>query len=492
MYSEYVFENKRYEVALTNIKATLFDIVTQEENKIAKLREEMFSPDKSDIQEELQALFVQEDSSLREVLSLSEQLTKALQQVDSCSRDLKQIEDQKLASIVATIHDGAHKEKPKLKKIKPEPVAEDTPVVETATEQVIGDVPATEPELIMSYDDAVSTVPAPQSTPDTQPDVVMEVIDTPEDAATTTASQSTPDTQPDVIMEVIDTPEDATKEGPPATEPELIMTYDDSVSTVKEPASTPDTQPDVVMEVIDTPEDTATTAPQSAPPEVVAKEEVPSSAPAEETPSKEETIPSSGPLLTPIEESAPESSSVIPVIAPATEQTAETGPLIPPVTEPIVEARPLIPPSTAGVSDAVIIPQIISSDSVLDEAGPSSVVDAPPVIDDGGSLVLHKRGTDDAKVIMISKKQAEKLDASLSTQEAFLSAKGIFGNTGDAGLEQQLVDHGLLAPAEESVSPEDIESMMNQANALYSAGKVEEAQEMYNKISELNKKVQGK
>ena len=59
-------------------------------------------------------------------------------------------------------------------------------------------------------------------------------------------------------------------------------------------------------------------------------------------------------------------------------------------------------------------------------------------------------------------------------------------------LEQQLVDHGLLAPAEESVSPEDIESMMNQANALYSAGKVEEAQEMYNKISELNKKVQGK
>ena len=492
MYSEYVFENKRYEVALTNIKATLFDIVTQEENKIAKLREEMFSPDKSDIQEELQALFVQEDSSLREVLSLSEQLTKALQQVDSCSRDLKQIEDQKLASIVATIHDGAHKEKPKLKKIKPEPVAEDTPVVETATEQVIGDVPATEPELIMSYDDAVSTVPAPQSTPDTQPDVVMEVIDTPEDAATTAAPPSTPDTQPDVIMEVIDTPEDATKEGPPATEPELIMTYDDSVSTVKEPASTPDTQPDVVMEVIDTPEDTATTAPQSAPPEVVAKEEVPSSAPADETPSKEETIPSSGPLLTPIEESAPESSSVIPVIAPATEQTAETGPLIPPVTEPIVESGPLIPPSTAGVSDAVIIPQIISSDSVLDEAGPSSVVDAPPVIDDGGSLVLHKRGTDDAKVIMISKKQAEKLDASLSTQEAFLSAKGIFGNTGDAGLEQQLVDHGLLAPAEESVSPEDIESMMNQANALYSAGKVEEAQEMYNKISELNKKVQGK
>ena len=54
-------------------------------------------------------------------------------------------------------------------------------------------------------------------------------------------------------------------------------------------------------------------------------------------------------------------------------------------------------------------------------------------------------------------------------------------------MEQKLVDNGLL-PGDGQAQ---IEQMMNQANELYAAGKVEEAQAMYDKISELNKQIQG-
>ena len=110
----------------------------------------------------------------------------------------------------------------------------------------------------------------------------------------------------------------------------------------------------------------------------------------------------------------------------------------------------------------------------------------------GVKQTFKKRSNDEAKVIMISGKQAGKLRASLPTQEALLSAKGFFkapeGVT-DANLEQQLVSNGLLAPDANSKQAQ-IEQMMNKANELYAAGQVEEAQNMYNEISTLNKELQ--
>ena len=42
-----------------------------------------------------------------------------------------------------------------------------------------------------------------------------------------------------------------------------------------------------------------------------------------------------------------------------------------------------------------------------------------------------------------------------------------------------------------SLNDDQFESMMTEANALYAEGKVEEAQSMFDQISELNKELQG-
>ena len=105
MYTEYVFENKKYEVAARDIKATLFDIVSTEEGKISDLREKAFiETNDPKVAKDLQNLYVQQDGLLREILAASDNLYKTLEKVDTCSRKLKQIENKNLAEIVATIH----------------------------------------------------------------------------------------------------------------------------------------------------------------------------------------------------------------------------------------------------------------------------------------------------------------------------------------------------------------------------------------------------
>ena len=101
MYTEYVFDNKKYEESLKTIKSHLYDIVSSEEKKIASLRERAFSDGGELNQEALQALYVQEDERLRGVMASGERLVKAIQSVDACSKDLKKIDqanvDQKKA-----------------------------------------------------------------------------------------------------------------------------------------------------------------------------------------------------------------------------------------------------------------------------------------------------------------------------------------------------------------------------------------------------------
>ena len=69
MYTEYVFNSKKYDVASREIKATMFDIVASEETKIGKLRDLAFGgdidPEKAS---KLQDLYVKQEDLLREFL----------------------------------------------------------------------------------------------------------------------------------------------------------------------------------------------------------------------------------------------------------------------------------------------------------------------------------------------------------------------------------------------------------------------------------------
>ncbi|MBR3211123.1 MAG: hypothetical protein IKF71_04230 [Bacilli bacterium] len=570
MYTEYVFDNKKYEVASREIKATLFDIVSSEEERIAQLREKAFI-DATDPRRaaELQNLYVQQDSCLREILSISEQLTKSLQRVDACSRKLKQIEDKNIAQIIANIKGIEEPQTAMVNPLQPimmnqpsdalgmnysgaadvamAPEPMDEPVVDSSLNnqpvEVIHDVmdvpvaEAPKEEIIHEVMDIPEVAETP-AVEEPKEEIIHEVMDIPE-SGTSEESQITNDsiinipvvTQPEttaveeapVIVE--ETPV-ITEETPVVTETAPVITEEAPVITEEVPVVTEEA-PVITEETPVIAEDTPV-IPEGTP--VIAEETpvIPEGTPviAEDTPAPTEGTPviaeegTTEPLIVP-------STDVIPVEEPVAETTS--APLIVPDTpaEPAIEelttSAPLIVPETESTpvegeestvseteSEPKTIPVItISSDgpleavtgSALDDSQTNAVIpeeggipEMVPEVSETAStspvsepLVFNKRTADPPKVIMISGKQAAKLRQSLPTQEALLSAKGFFKN--ESGLEQQLVDNGLLEPDVASKQAQ-IEQMMNQANELYAAGKVEEAQNMYNQISELNQALQ--
>ena len=102
-------------------------------------------------------------------------------------------------------------------------------------------------------------------------------------------------------------------------------------------------------------------------------------------------------------------------------------------------------------------------------------------------LNFMKLNNNTPRAILTNAKQISNLRQSLATQEALVNSREEIGSININGVEddvQNLVSNGLLSPSEEN-----IEDMLNEASALYKEGKVEQAQGLYEKISELNKKI---
>ena len=131
MYTEYVFENKAYEVALRDIKSILFDIVSQEEKNIAVLRERAFSDTSVVNAPAMQSLFVQQDERLRAVLGISDQLTRAIQEVDACSKQLRLIDQKTVQQVLA-----AQQAQP-VQQAKPEQQVQEAPALQESVENAL-------------------------------------------------------------------------------------------------------------------------------------------------------------------------------------------------------------------------------------------------------------------------------------------------------------------------------------------------------------------
>ena len=424
MYTEYVFENKKYEIASREIKATLFDIVAQEEEKIGDLREKAFvEENEAAIASELQALYVQQDSFLREILAISDKLTKALQRVDSCSRKLKQIESKTSAQTI--VRENIAQTMKNSTTVKQEPTRK--PVNVNQEEKPVMVQPATEEIKPVVKEEPVMEVPT-----------TVNVGETKEGAASVDV--------PDIVMS-FDDAEYARKQEMKATEEnkEETVVMEVPVNTASEstnpPLITPVEEPMIVTEEVEKPVEIIQEEPvaviQEEPTEVIQEEPtltlIPEEKPVEENTQEE-------PMLT-----------IIPEEQPALQTTEE-----------VVE-KPL-------VSDGdVLIPIATEFDKDEQEL----------------KLVFKKRNDDAPKVIMISGKQSKNLKGSLPTQEALLSAKGFFKN------DKQPIEGEVVEDSDVTSKQEQIEEMMNQANELYAAGKVDEAQSMMNKVSTLNQELQG-
>ena len=98
------------------------------------------------------------------------------------------------------------------------------------------------------------------------------------------------------------------------------------------------------------------------------------------------------------------------------------------------------------------------------------------------------------KAILVSDNQYNKLVGSRVTQEALLTFKRVLPEKGHSGTYIVSVEADAAAstvPSTDNMTADDknrtIEAMMVDANNLYNAGKVAEAQALYDKISEINK-----
>lgn len=483
LYSEYFYENRKYEFFIREIQSALFKIVATEEGNIDKLREKAFTDtDDPKVAAELQNLYVQWDGCLRSLIAVSDELTKAVQRLDTCSRKQAQIEDKNIAQIIAHVRDM--NESQQLMPVQVQPT-ELNPNASIESNEVSYENPAMQGNGA-EYSGAADVAMAPE--PVDEPVMV--------DPGTTIVEIPTGSTDPVVT----DMPTETSVEVPmDNTDPPVIVETSE-VGVTENPAVS-----DVNIPAIDVGDSSMGEALVSEPAEVA----IPSPVVAEtvsdpvsdnpETMDTTLTIPTVG---------ASSEGSVTPLIIPTGDMTASTEPIVETTTTDVISTDapvaevpatdsstdlgsiPVITISSDGPLEAVSTPLIVPTDGTT-EAGLADIVPVTASSSDMETMIVFKkRNNDPPKVIMVSKEQAAKLNQSLSTQEALISAKGYFGSTtSNQSLEQQLMDSGLLTP-DVTTKQAQIEQMMTQANELYAAGKVEEAQSMYNKISALNKELQ--
>lgn len=175
------------------------------------------------------------------------------------------------------------------------------------------------------------------------------------------------------------------------------------------------------------------------------------------------TIPTTNPFISSSEESS--SNDVIPQAPLATD--------VPLQNKPLEE----IAPSENNNAFSEIFKNANKGveENVLNEVS-SGVVNNSPATNDNikVSMRILKMKPDRVKAILVSQKQIAKLKASKDLQKSAL----------DFGISEGM-DTSNNTP---NVSVQaQIESLMAQASALYKEGKMQEAQDLYAKISELNK-----
>ena len=128
---------------------------------------------------------------------------------------------------------------------------------------------------------------------------------------------------------------------------------------------------------------------------------------------------------------------------------------------------------------------------VEEESNNEVTFDSYELVDDAIQK-FNKNTHAKAKAILVSIEQYSKLMLSRDTQKALFNSKNkIVHEVASVDDKESTTDNivdNVVSDVEETYSDKQkqIEELMNKANQLYQDGKLDEAQELYNKISEIN------
>ena len=506
MITEYVYENQEYENVLVKIKAALMDIISSEENKLYEIEQKITTTTDEIFKEKLSKLCADERCALRQIIITMNTLSASLEKVDSYSKDLDSIEDENIKEIIAdlknenvnniseSLDSPVYKQGETIESINQDPDvvreindyadSKEEPVVEESVEQVPEEITTQEEPTEVQEEDIESSQEEPIMVQEQEE--IAEPVEQTEEKETPVVEENDEETYPTEEQE--ETIEKATPTIEEKTEP-----IEQSEDISNEVEDTP------ISEQIE-PEETITSSEEVVPEvsqEVQNEEQVYENQPIETTVDNTEVVQEEQPEDAPVydengEEVADEQPS---------EQISqeENTPLIPIVTEQTKQQQPRKEkeeqPSSEIVEEDVVAPPSVDENGLEQEFSPSI-----PAIENQENVTYQedlpkeplmtfiKVSKDSPKAILTSLKQVTNLRSSYKTQNALLSSRGTIASRNINGVDsevQELVDNGLLAP-----SSENIEAMMNEANKLYQEGKINEAQEMYDQISILNKQLQ--
>lgn len=506
MITEYVYENQEYENVLVKIKAALMDIISSEENKLYEIEQKITTTTDEIFKEKLSKLCADERCALRQIIITMNTLSASLEKVDSYSKDLDSIEDENIKGIIAdlknenvnniseSVESPVYKQGETIESINQDPDvvreindyadSKEEPVVEESVEQVPEEITTQEEPTEVQEEDIESSQEEPIMVQEQEE--IAEPVEQTEEKETPVVEENDEETYPTEEQE--ETIEQATPTIEEKTEP-----IEQSEDISNEVEDTP------ISEQIE-PEETITSSEEVVPEvsqEVQNEEQVYENQPIETTVDNTEVVQEEQPEDAPVydenvEEVADEQPS---------EQISqeENTPLIPIVTEQTEQQQPRKEkeeqPSSEIVEEDVVAPPSVDENGLEQEFSPSI-----PAIENQENVTYQedlpkeplmtfiKVSQDSPKAILTSLKQVTNLRSSYKTQNALLSSRGTIASRNINGVDsevQELVDNGLLAP-----SSENIEAMMNEANKLYQEGKINEAQEMYDQISILNKQLQ--
>lgn len=543
MITEYVYENQEYENVLVKIKAALMDIISSEENKLYEIEQKIITTTDEDFKEKLSKLCADERSALRQIIITMNTLSASLEKVDSYSKELDSIEDENIKELIADLKTGntnnisesieppVYQQEETIESVNQDPNvireindyvdSNEEPVVEESIEQVPEEsTPQVEPSK--EQEDTIEIAQEEPIMAQEQEEVVEPVEQAEENVATEeieepVAEENIEETYPTEEQE--ETIENASQE-PVMTEE--IPIEEQSTPAIEEQVEPIEQSADNSTDVEETPveEQIESTEPIINTEEVVPEvsqevqneeqvyEEQPIETPADNTelvqeePKEEQVYEEQQEVQEPqIEQSDEENQEEVAPEQPSEQVSqGENTPLIPIATEeaeqqqPSEEIEEQVSPEIT--EEGVVAPPNITNDTQQQEEFAPSI----PAIENQEEVTYQedlkkeplmtfiKASQDPPKAILTSLKQVTNLRASYQTQNALLSSRGTIASRNVNGVDsevQELVDNGLLAP-----SPENIEAMMNEANKLYQEGKINEAQEMYDQISILNKQLQ--
>ena len=161
------------------------------------------------------------------------------------------------------------------------------------------------------------------------------------------------------------------------------------------------------------------------------------------------------------------------------------------VTELSIPGVQIAMPTEGDAVEGEILPFGEATTEVVTEVATEVQTEAPT---EEETIRKFNDQSTNVRAILVSDNQYNKLAGSRVTQEALLIFKRVLPEKGHNGTHIVSVDANAAistVPSTDNMTAEDknrtIEAMMVDANNLYNAGKVAEAQALYDKISEINK-----